>query len=93
MVGWCKDSDLKNQWNFDSDKVTADVTLYALWAVGDPNTVNNGNQPGVTNTGAKVPQTGDVSNPLFHLFAGISSFAGAGGVGGLLYTKKKRRLF
>lgn len=93
LVGWCKDSDLKNQWNFDSDKVTADVTLYALWAVGDPNTVNNGNQPGVTNTGAKVPQTGDVSNPLFHLFAGISSFAGAGGVGGLLYTKKKRRLF
>lgn len=91
LVGWCKDSDLKNQWNFDSDKVTADMTLYALWAVGDPATVD-GAQPGVTNTGAKAPQTGDASTPLFHLFASLSSVAGAGGVGGYAWTKRRRRL-
>lgn len=92
LVGWCKDSDLKNQWNFDTDKVTADVTLYALWAVGDPASVD-GNPPGVTNTGAKVPQTGDTSNPLFHGFMGISSLLGAIGVGGVKLFSKKRKFF
>ncbi|MCM1214988.1 MAG: InlB B-repeat-containing protein [Lachnospiraceae bacterium] len=92
LVGWCKDSDLKNQWNFDSDKVTADMTLYALWAVGDPATVDGAN-PGVTNTGAKAPQTGDTSSPLFHLFSGLTALCGAGGAGVAGYAKRKRRLF
>lgn len=92
LVGWCKDSDLKNQWNFDSDKVTADITLYALWAPGDPAAVNGAN-PGVTNTGAKAPQTGDASNPLFHLFAAITGVGGAVSTGLAGYCKRKKRIF
>lgn len=92
LVAWCKDSDLKNQWNFDSDKVTADITLYALWAPGDPATVG-GSNPGVTNTGAKAPQTGDVSNPLFHLFAMLTGAGGAVSTGVAAYVKRKRKMF
>lgn len=29
--GWYKDADCKNAWNFATDKVTADITLYAKW--------------------------------------------------------------
>lgn len=32
FVGWCKDSEFNTAWNFDTDTVTADTTLYALWA-------------------------------------------------------------
>lgn len=29
--GWYKDAEYKNAWNFDTDKITGDVTLYAKW--------------------------------------------------------------
>lgn len=31
FVGWYKDKELKNVWNFMTDKVTANTTLYAKW--------------------------------------------------------------
>ena len=31
LVGWYKESSLTNHWNFDSDTVTANITLYARW--------------------------------------------------------------
>ncbi len=29
--GWFKEADCKTEWNFDTDTVTADITLYAKW--------------------------------------------------------------
>ena len=31
FLGWYKDSDCKYAWNFDSDTVMKDMTLYAGW--------------------------------------------------------------
>jgi len=33
LVGWYMDSTFINQWNFDTDIVSADMTLYAKWAL------------------------------------------------------------
>lgn len=30
--GWFKDDSLSDEWNFATDKVTSDITLYASWA-------------------------------------------------------------
>jgi uncharacterized repeat protein (TIGR02543 family) len=35
FIGWFKDEALQNEWNFDTDTVTAATTLYAKW---EPNT-------------------------------------------------------
>ena len=34
FLGWYKESSLKNAWNFASDIVSADITLYAKWDTG-----------------------------------------------------------
>ncbi len=31
FLGWFKDSDLTEEWSFDTDKVASDITLYARW--------------------------------------------------------------
>jgi uncharacterized repeat protein (TIGR02543 family) len=31
FVGWYKEADLTNPWNFDTDTVSANITLYAKW--------------------------------------------------------------
>jgi uncharacterized repeat protein (TIGR02543 family) len=36
FVGWYKDAALKTAWNFTTDKVTANTTLYAKWDVAKP---------------------------------------------------------
>jgi uncharacterized repeat protein (TIGR02543 family) len=36
FVGWFKESTLVNQWNFATDKVTANITLYAKWDAAGP---------------------------------------------------------
>jgi len=33
LAGWYKEADCTNVWNFDSDTVTADITLYAKWSL------------------------------------------------------------
>jgi uncharacterized protein (TIGR02145 family)/uncharacterized repeat protein (TIGR02543 family) len=33
--GWCRDAACKNLWNFYSDVVTSDTTLYARWEIKD----------------------------------------------------------
>ncbi len=35
FIGWYKDFELTEAWNFVSDTVTADITLYALWNLAD----------------------------------------------------------
>lgn len=51
LEAWCTDSDLTTAWNFDTSQVKGDITLYAKWAPGSA--------PGVSNTGAAIPQTSD----------------------------------
>lgn len=36
LVGWYKDIHLTEEWDFDSDTVKGNMTLYAKWADGDP---------------------------------------------------------
>lgn len=36
FAGWYKDIYLKNEWNFDNDVVTDNMTLYAAWQKGNP---------------------------------------------------------
>ncbi len=41
VEGWYKDIDLKNPWDFETDTVQGNTTLYVKWAEGDPiGTVN-----------------------------------------------------
>lgn len=35
FAGWFKETGTTNQWNFTSDKVKGDITLYAKWIAGD----------------------------------------------------------
>lgn len=53
LVGWYKDLDLKKPWDFDSDTVQGNMTLYAKWekgeaspAVGYTDTENDDNDGG-----------------------------------------------
>lgn len=39
FAGWYKDAALKTAWNFTTDKVTANTTLYAKWVVATPTSV------------------------------------------------------
>lgn len=36
IAGWYKDIDLTEEWNFETDTVNSNMTLYAKWAEGDP---------------------------------------------------------
>ena len=36
LVGWFKDIHLTDEWNFETDTVKGNMTLYAKWADGDP---------------------------------------------------------
>ena len=36
LVGWCTDIDLQKPWNFDTDPVQGNMTLYAKWEKGAP---------------------------------------------------------
>ncbi len=38
FLGWYKEAELTNQWNFNTDKVTANITLYAKWSGWQPPT-------------------------------------------------------
>lgn len=38
--GWYKESSCTTEWNFSSDKVNSDITLYAKWASGSAETVS-----------------------------------------------------
>lgn len=42
VEGWYTDLDLQNSWDFESDVVQGNMTLYAKWAEGDPVTGGSG---------------------------------------------------
>ena len=39
LVGWYKDIDLKDEWDFEHDVVRGNMSLYAKWEPGDPVTM------------------------------------------------------
>ena len=48
LVGWYSDIDLQNPWDFDTDTVQGNVTLYARWEKGDaPETDADGTGSGL----------------------------------------------
>lgn len=52
LVGWFRNSNGTNQWNLSSDRVTADVTLYAAWRANEYTVDFDGNG-GSVNPGSK----------------------------------------
>jgi len=42
VEGWYTDLDMKNLWDFETDVVQGNMTLYAKWAEGDPVTEKSG---------------------------------------------------
>lgn len=66
--GWYKDSDLTDRFIFETDKITENTTLYAMWAVSDIALVNQvydwlslGDLTGLTNQSPRIifPATRD----------------------------------
>ena len=60
--GWFKESTCENMWDFDSDTVTADITLYAKWSdcdhSGNTNTLSCTNNTLCSVCGGTVAPTG-----------------------------------
>ena len=60
--GWFKESTCENIWDFDSDTVTADITLYAKWSEcdhsGNTNTLSCTNNTTCSVCGGTVAPTG-----------------------------------
>ena len=42
FLGWYKESAGTNEWNFASDKVTSNITLYAKWRANAPENITSG---------------------------------------------------
>jgi len=62
VAGWYKDSTYSNEWNFDTDIVTANMTLYAKWIKGYLVTWNtDGGVPTPTQT--SVVDGGSITAP------------------------------
>lgn len=68
--GWFKDSQFTNAWNFDTDKVTDNTSLYAKWKLNVTNTTTNNTVTTntVTTNIVTIPKTGDTL-PIAFLFA------------------------
>ena len=60
VVGWYKEATLNNEWDFDNDTVTNDITLYAKWAPTYIVVFNRNSPPSTTvsgNTGTMANRT------------------------------------
>ena len=101
--GWYKEAALENKWNFTTDIVKADITLYAKWIPIDENQKdknNNGNNNGGKDQGTgttnfkktgfsiNLPKTGNKTI----LGSGILLLLGGSAIviGGLTVLKKRR---
>ena len=64
FAGWYKDAALTDAWEFDTDMVTQDITLYAKWdVVAPPEAVT----PDVVKPAATTGDTANVQSTLFTL--------------------------
>lgn len=58
FTGWFKDEDLADPWDFENDRVTEDITLYAGWKEVVPE------EPEEEEPGQELPKTGSRSSHL-----------------------------
>ena len=82
--GWYKESSCVNEWNFETETVLGDTTLYAKWTVVYNPTPNPDPQPTPEKNDGAV-QTGDNVSPM--LYAGAAMTAAAV----LALIQRKRR--
>jgi uncharacterized repeat protein (TIGR02543 family) len=78
FAGWYKESGLTNQWDFGTDTVTANITLYAKWTAVVTFNANGGDSVPETQTvaeGGKVAEPADPAKMGFS-FAGWYKEAG-----------------
>lgn len=47
LEAWCTDMDLNNAWDFSEDTVKGNMTLYAKWAEGEPQSESQTGQYGI----------------------------------------------
>ncbi|MCL2536110.1 MAG: InlB B-repeat-containing protein, partial [Nocardiaceae bacterium] len=71
ITGWNTASDgTGTTWNFGTDTVTADVTLYAQWAVDTFTVTYDSNGHGATTPASATPSYGDKLTPPTAIWAG-----------------------
>lgn len=62
FAGWYKDENYATQWNFSSDKVTDNITLYAKWTLKTPSVTITGAPEEPVTYGTSVTFTASVSH-------------------------------
>ena len=72
LAGWYKDAGFTTPWNFSSDTVTADMTLYAKWLVGSPVTGVSLNNSSLTLTNSNLSSLAATIEPADALDQTIS---------------------
>ena len=103
LGAWCKDAALNNEWNFSTDKVTDNITLYAKWKptkeVGDSGP-EGGTIVYVEDDGFEMTDTGETAyylesapgpltaNPFIWAMEGANT-AWIGGLGEEIGTGRK----
>lgn len=68
---WYKDKDLKTKWNFSSDTVTENITLYAKWNSSGTAATNDS----TTNNSNSNPKAGDEGIPTMYYVLFILALA------------------
>lgn len=64
FAGWYKDENYATQWNFSSDKVTDDITLYAKWTLKTPSVTITGAPEEPVTYGNAVTLTASVTHDV-----------------------------
>lgn len=67
FAGWYKDENYATQWNFSSDKVTDDITLYAKWTLKTPSVTITGAPEEPVTYGTSVTLTASVTHDIPNL--------------------------
>ncbi|MCQ2960475.1 MAG: family 16 glycosylhydrolase [Bacteroidales bacterium] len=73
FAGWYKEKECINQWNFNTDKVDAPITLYAKWVIAGTYTVSFSTKKGIApesytvDCGSKI-QKPEPTDEDFYLF-------------------------
>jgi len=63
FVGWYRDSALNNMWNFPSDRVTGNITLFARWTSAGHTVTFNSNGGSSVASLVNVPNNSTIRSP------------------------------
>ena len=74
LLGWYKESELTNLWNFSTDTVTSNITLYAKWVKTYTVTFNSNGGTSIASqtvdTGSKITEPTDPTKSGGYVFDG-----------------------